>query len=266
MLFQRNYSTPDTRDFSAFQIPMAPIPARVEAAIARGVQPGAMPFSNANRLLEPAGDGMIDGVVRNADGGMVVCCQTDMPGVTPAMWDWWFSWHGYASERYKLWHPKDHLSTVMTEERRGVGDVKSRYVGNTSLVEEYIGPGEVQKLSIAFKPPRDFGLDEAKLASLGTAICARGGARDKFADSAYLIHFVRATPEGAQMNSRFWFGDMRSKIPVVGGLISRKLNSKAMREEIFPDAFGLQLLRHCSEEMGHMARILPGLHAKFGSE
>ena len=68
------------------------------------------------------------------------------------------------------------------------------------------------------------------------------------------------------MNTRFWFGDMRSKIPLVGGLISRQLNQRRMRETIFPDAFGLQLLRHCSEEMNHLAYILTGLHAHYGSE
>lgn len=40
------------------------------------------------------------------DGSMQVSVRTDMPGVTPAMWAWWFGWHGSDTRRYKLWHPR----------------------------------------------------------------------------------------------------------------------------------------------------------------
>lgn len=42
------------------------------------------------------------------DGSMQVSVRTDMPGVTPAMWAWWFGWHGSDTRRYKLWHPRAH--------------------------------------------------------------------------------------------------------------------------------------------------------------
>jgi hypothetical protein len=255
------------RDLSEFKISMQPIPERVEAAIARGVQSESdLPFVNANSLLDPDADGVVDAVVRNSDGVLVVCCKTDMLDVTPEMWDWWFGWHGLSSERYKLWHPKDHVWSAMAEDRSRLRDSRARYIGNTSYVDERVGEGEIHYLSVAFKPPRSFGLDEARLASMGTAICARGGFRRKFAETAYLIHLVRRTNSGSEMLSRFWLGHVESKIPVIGPLISQRMNSRAVRLSLIPDAFGLSLLRHCSEEMGHLARILPSLFARFGHD
>ena len=46
------------------------------------------------------------------DGGYQVSVRTDMPGVTPRMWSWWFGWHGCDTRRYKLWHPRAHLSAA----------------------------------------------------------------------------------------------------------------------------------------------------------
>ena len=107
------------------------------------------------------------------------------------------------------------------------------------------------------------GLDQTKLASLGIAICARGALPSVFAEVSYLAHLVRRTPTGSEMLSRFWLGHNRSKIPLVGGAVSRKLNTPKARIANNPDAFGLHLLRHCSEEMTHLAKILPRLYETF---
>ena len=267
MIFQTRHSRPDLRDFSAFQVPMQPIPQRVEDAIARGVQTGAdYPFSGAAKLLTPEGDGLIDAVNRNADGVLVVACLTQMPGVTPAMWDWWFGWHGVSAERYRLWHPREHVGTKVSEIRGPSRDLKARYFGVTSYLEEYIGDRDLQKLSVAFRRPREFGLDATALTRQGTAICARGGFPDKFVETAYLVHFVRATSGGSEMLSRFWLGYVNSKITLVGGLISTAMNKRDARIKNIPDRFGLNLLRHCSEEMGHLASILPALYARYRDE
>jgi len=95
-----------------YQLPMKPIPERVERAISVGVRSAPdVAFAGAGRLLQ--GDGLQDGVVRNRDGILVVACLTEMPNVTPAMWDWWFGWHLPSSERYRLWHPKAHVKATV---------------------------------------------------------------------------------------------------------------------------------------------------------
>ena len=265
-MLRRRVRLPDTLNLSPFQRPLDPaIPERVEAALARGVQSGIdYPFAQAARLLSPAGDGLEDAVTRNADGVLVVACRTPMPGVTPQMWDWWFGWHSLASQRYRLWHPRDHVGASLAQDRSHWPDLKARYVGNTSFVEERIGEGEIHRLAIAFRPPAEFGLDEAEVARQGTAICARGGVPKALAEVSYLIHFVRRTPEGCEMLSRFWLGHVRSRLPLVGGAISRRMNTRAARIANSPDSFGLKLLRHCAEEMSHLAKILPALYAALG--
>jgi hypothetical protein len=257
-------SIAETLDLSAFRRPMKPIPERVEKAIARGVAHGPdLLFANAAKLLEPGGDGITDAVVRNSDGMLVVCCLTEMPGVTPEMWDWWFGWHGVSTERYKLWHPEDHVWSGVSEDRRTRPGLRDRYVGADSYVDERIANPEVLKLTISFRRPSSYGFDEIRVDKLGTAICARVGFRGTPLNTGRLIHLIRRTANGSEMISRFWLGDIEAQIPLIGPLITPLLNMRARRLKLLPDEAGLRLLRHCAKEMNHLAAILPELHAKF---
>lgn len=260
----RAVSITETLDLSAFRRPMKPIPERVEAAITHGVAQGPdLLFANATKILEPGGDGITDGVVRNSDGMLVVCCHTDMPDNTPEMWDWWFGWHSVSADRYKLWHPEDHVWSGVSEDRRTRSNLRDRYVGVESYVDERIASPEVLKLTISFRSPSSFGLDEAKVDKLGTAICARVGFRGSPLNTGRLIHLVRRTNAGAEMLSRFWLGDIEAQVPIFGSLITPLLNTRTRRLKLLPDEGGLNLLRHCAKEMNHLAGILPELHAKF---
>ena len=61
-------------------------------------------FDSAATLLDHEDQQTENGCGRLSDGGLRVSVRTDMPGVTPAMWEWWFGWHGSDARRYKLWH------------------------------------------------------------------------------------------------------------------------------------------------------------------
>ncbi|MEE3331808.1 MAG: hypothetical protein VX246_13140 [Myxococcota bacterium] len=244
---------------------MEPIPARIEEAIAAGVQTGpSCPFSEARGLATPGDDGAGDTVVRQADGTLFVACRTEMPGVTPAMWDWWFGWHSYTSERYQLWHPKEHLWSALRDDRLHLTNDRERYIGNISYVDEFIGP-KFQRLSIAFVAPAAFGFDPSAVNAIGTAICARTSLRRERADAGRLIHLVRKTATGSEMLSRFWIGEIDSRIPGLRIPLNALLNRPAVRRHLLPDVDGLHLLRHCSDEMNHLARILPALYERFGT-
>ena len=62
------------------------------------------------------------------------------------------------------------------------------------------------------------------------------------------------------MRSRFWLGDVRVRLPLIGGPLSRLANLPPMRRRVMPDRLGLDLLVHCAEEMNHLARFLPALY------
>ncbi|MEM7802004.1 MAG: hypothetical protein AAF633_22605, partial [Chloroflexota bacterium] len=72
-----------------------------------------------------------NGYAQHPDGSFSINILTDMPGVTPAMWHWWFGWHGDSSDKYKLWHPPAHVSAVWEDGR--VGEVA--YIGRNSHIQ-----------------------------------------------------------------------------------------------------------------------------------
>jgi len=193
---------------------------------------------------------------------LVVACLTEMPGVSAAMWDWWFSWHSYTSERYQLWHPDDHVAASLDQDRRSEPSLRNRWVGNVSYVDEYIG-GELQKLAIRFVEPASVGLDQTRLDTIGVAICARTVLRKERLAAGRLIHLVEDTDGGSRMHSRFLLGDGESEVPLIGPLITRLANTRAVRRSRLGDEVGEALLLHCAQEMNHLAAILPEIHAQF---
>lgn len=249
-------------DLSPYRLEMRPIPERVEEAVKAGVRGDlAFPLREAGRLLEPGCVPIEDGILRNPDGMLTVCCRTEMPGVAARMIDWWFCWHTPYSERYRLWHPESHIGCSVSQDRTNLAGRKAGYIGLASHVDERIGKG-LAKLTIKFVAPAAVGLDPGLFpgAKIGTAICARVGLRDRPVDSGWLIHLIRETSDGVEMISRFWLGDVRLRIPVVGGLLQKRLNSVGARLKAVPDQVGVDLLRHCAEEMNHLARFLPALY------
>ena len=256
-------------DLAPFRRPMAStIPARVEDAIAAGVRDRPnYTLRDAAKVLDidAGGDGLQDDIFRTSDGRLVVACLTEMPGVSSQMWDWWFAWHSYTSERYRLWHPKAHLEASLKHDRRDASSLRDGYVGNVSFVDEYIGP-ELQRLEIRFVEPASMGLDQARIDDIGVAICARTALRKERLAAGWLVHLVEDTSDGSRMHSRFILGDASSEVPVVGPLLTKVVNRPQLRRRLLRDEAAPALLRHCSEEMNHLAAILPELYAQFGPE
>ena len=249
-------------DLTPYKLEMRPIPERVEVAIRAGVrQDISFPLSDASRLLEPGNVPLEDGVIRNPDGMLTVCCRTDMPGVTAPMIDWWFCWHMPFTERYQLWHPLSHMRTFVREDRTHLAGQKAGYIGQASNVDEYIGK-ELNKLIITFVEPEAMGMNPAHFSSakIGTAICARVGLQNKPIDIGWVIHLIRETPNGVEMISRFWLGDARLRVPLLSRLMHNRINTAHARRQSVTDQGGLDLLRHCAEEMNHLARFLPALY------
>jgi FAD/FMN-containing dehydrogenase len=193
-----------------------------------------------------------------ADGSMAVAVHTPMPGVTPAMWDWWFGWHGSQDRRYKLWHPEAHLSARWED---GKSDVC--YVGRNSIIREYIGPKLLDGL-VQFKSPLEFGFSPEALNRPDKAVyvCAVLGHPEIPVNLGYLVHQIRTTPEGAEMRSRFWVGGKYVHLRKKGKLAD--WGSGLLQQfKLLPENFAADLLRHCSEEMNHLAAVLPDLYQKY---
>lgn len=253
---------PDSRYAVFWRPTLSPLPALAREAVLAGARPAELlwPAGEAARLLDE-GDWPIEtGWTVTGQGEGRVFCRTLMPGVTPAMWDWWFGWHGSEAERYRLWHPQAHVSATWADSRGDTGG----YVGRTSRVVEYLG-AQRMGLTIRFTPPGEVGLDADRLKARGeVAICARGGLDGAPVESGVLIHHLRPTRDGCEMRSRFWlFGPMLRPRPGSGlagalatGLARRLAKADARQAE--------DLLVHCAQEMNHLAAFLPDLSAAFG--
>lgn len=220
----------------------------------------------AEELLPPMAQSIgsiVDAEVQNGftvttDGAIHVNIATEMPGVTPAMIDWWFGWHGDSPERYKLWHPKAHVHAQWASPPPTGSTGRARYVGHTSEVDEYLGSAMIRG-AIQFRRPEELGLVDAAVAAGvdATAVCARTGLVDLPVDIGYLAHHVAAVPGGSIMRSRFWLGGpdiaarsatLRAAVPVAKRIVGlTELDARA-------------LLVHCSQEMTHLATFLPALY------
>lgn len=245
-----------------FRPEMAALPAHVREAVAVGLQTVDLlpPLQSAPDLQAPGYWPVETGVTISPDGALRIFVLTTMPGVTPAMWDWWFAWHGSEAQRYKLWHPRAHLHVAWADGRADL----AHYVGRTSNVVEYVGNQRLN-LAIRFVPPASVGLDEARLRRDGeVAICARGSLAGTPLETGWLIHHVRPVPGGAEMRSRFWLAGANVRPRGMPGPLGAVLGRVAARLAPLTPNMATELLVHCAQEMNHLAALLPELYAEFG--
>jgi hypothetical protein len=174
------------------------------------------------------------------------------------MIDWWFGWHSDSPERYKLWHPSAHVHAAwLSPPPQGIHG-RARYIGCTSIVDEYIGSTLIR--AIRFVEPASLGFADPSLddPEQATIVCARTGLGDLPIDVGYLAHHVRRTASGSEMRSRFWIGG-----PNAAGRNSALGTVMAQAARLFmrpSEADARALLVHCAEEMQHLGKFLPALY------
>lgn len=247
----------DTAWGAFFNPDMAPLPAHVVTALEHGPQADQvmLDLDCAATILDDGYHQTENGYANLDDGSIQVAVRTTMPGVTPQMWSWWFGWHGSDSRRYKLWHPRAHVSACWDD-----GDDDGFYVGRTSIIEEFIGSSFIHG-AISFIEPQTMGLDPDRLGD-GIAVCARVGSPQLPVDIGWMIHQVRPAPGGSEMRSRFWMGGKH--VAVRRG---NRLANKAIQPVVNRQVTGARdTMVHCAQEMNHLAAILPAIHATFSGK
>lgn len=229
------------REFYSWTVPeLSPAcAAATEAGVRTDVD--GLGLAATAQLLEPGYLPLETGIARSPDGELCIAVLTKFPAATPAMLDWWMGWHIASTERYKLWHPQAHLFAqpkYALSDLPGLSD-RERYLGNTSWVDEYVGPF-ASRLAITFHDPAEVGLpyEDLEASGHGTALCAVVRDSDNGVELSRLIHAIRATPRGCEMRSRF--------IAPPGS----------------PELVAAPLLDHCYTEMTHLGSFLPRLYAR----
>jgi hypothetical protein len=255
----------NTRFGKFFKPEMASLPTHVVAALQHGPQGGMAlsAFDDAAGVAEEGYQQTENGYGILDDGSFQVSVRTDMPGVTPAMWAWWFGWHGCDTRRYKLWHPRAHLSAAWEDGDDTGRKGDQRYIGRWSMISEYIG-STLLNGAIQFVAPAAMGCPPDGDDTV--SICARLGSSDAPVDAGWFIHHIRSTPNGAEMRSRFWMGGPHIAVRNAPGVVSRAVRPIASRVLGTSEATARNLLVHCAQEMNHLAGFLPELYAAFGDE
>ena len=243
-----------------------PQPHVPEAAASGPVDPALIPplTQLAADLHTPGYSPVETGYGQLPTGEVWVACLTDMPRVQPEMWEWWFAWHSLESARYKLWHPEAHayagLRNDLGEQLVSAAD-RASWQGNVSYVDEVIGD-HMDQLAIAPQDPARYGIDLSQFD--GTAVVGTVGTVFLPVNVGMACHQIRRTAGGAEMRSRFYLNVPGVRRPdPVAALYAVRRGVARPRSPRFKVAFGAELLRHCGEEMNHLAQFLPELHAEF---
>lgn len=213
------------------------------------------------QLLNGDNQKISNGFALSSDGALLIAIDTELPGSTPEMVDWWFAWHSDEAERYKLWHPKAHMHARWEDGKTATTykNPRSIYQGRTSIVDEYIG-SELGTYAIQFLSPKELEMDHPLLDShSATAICARVGYAGFPINFGYLLHFVSKVENGSLMRSRFWLGppfaSARTGNQWASPMVEIAKHVKAQNE-----SNARSLLVHCAEEMTQLASFLPALY------
>ena len=244
-------------NLSKYKLPLDALPKKAKKTIQQKVIESEFIDSNdCSVLIQEA---IEDGIYKNRKQSYFVKCTTDMKAVTPEMIKWWFAWHLPHSERYKLWHPRDHISAALKEEGFNLQS-KGQYIGVDSFVEEYIG-NKLQKLQISFKEPALFGLEDQEDS---ISICAYVTDTNNGVKVAKLLHYVLKTDKGSQMKSFFWMGtDISHPNSYKNFIITNLSKIHLIKRLLLNDDLAMGLLIHCYEEMNHLSNFLPNLYKEF---
>ena len=160
-----------------------------------------MYIEDLNQLLEPGYQEMETGYYRLENGQIHVAALTRMPRCNGEMVNWWFGFLDN-TEKYKLWHPDDHL-LLEWDDKFSPGN----YIGATMTIKENMGNVILDGKIRFVEPSIFFDTSRFEEANVGTVICGDGYGLEMDKQVGQIIHFVRNTDFGCEMRSRFWILD-----------------------------------------------------------
>lgn len=216
----------------------------------------AVLFDDINDILGEE-SGFEDGFTVLEDGTGYVAVNTQFPGTSIEMLDWWFDWVGYDPVRYKIWYPGAHSQALYEDIPHvegtpySIGDyVEENPEGKTKhTIEAIVAGEELSDLYITFVDPAQFGIDESLLGDNQYALCAEVVVGSL--DAVKMVHFVRETEDGVEMRSRFWMGQGQNWL-----VKKASISDQALEDMFF----------HCAQEYNQLASFLPEVYEGYSTE
>jgi hypothetical protein len=217
-----------------------------------------------NELMKPGYSEVETGYTLMPDGSGLAATLVKMPGVTPAMLDWWFNWHPLEGLRYALWCPVAHTGISVKNptqhlDRSGV-PMRERNYGSTHYPVEGFDVEGAQKVRIEFFSPEDYGLNMNmfKKPNISSAYLANCILHYINFPINTFFHAVREVKGGVEYRSRYWLGyRMRNGVPKKGLLpMPRKIVLDMARNNCI----------HSLIEYNNLASILPSLYKEMAGK
>jgi DAPG hydrolase-like protein len=170
-----------------------------------------------------------DGVTELAPDLLLLRARDDLPGVTPAMIDWFFA--HLDRELYLRFHPTDHVHFAWLRGKR-----PDRYVGATHLTHQrYGGAGSLMRAAITFLEPEGLPDPRDTVVYASVHLVDEDGL-EQSAEAARFVHVALPSDAGTELRSAWW-------LPVDATTDVEWITTGR--------------LRHVHEEFGHLADFLP---------
>lgn len=249
----------------------------VPSAAARALRTGPLDLSlaltpsaaNVNRILDPSYKTPDNGYAVLGDRMAYAQSRIVMPGVTTAMFRWWFTWHPLERQRYMLWFPQAHIDTEVQDPARlrdASRSYEQRLFGNPNRIQEWIGPSRLDAI-IHFSEPKALGFDPAVIKRAGitasaSAVCFATPAPD--IPFTLMVHVARDTAAGMELFSRYWIGAHPDMARFANADKAPAFLDKIGFNAQVAEATAYEMSVHDLTEFNHLARILPQLFARFG--
>jgi hypothetical protein len=169
-----------------------------------------------------------EGYHRMEHGEWKITANHEIEGVFPAMIDWWWD-HIDTTERYRLWHPTDHVSFEWL-----ISPAEHGHIGAVHRVQEFLNgtPEHPLTLEIRWEDPL-----KAPDAEYDHLLLATGRNEDDLLNATLMHEYEDDWGiGGTRMRSHFWFP------------------ARA------PQAAITALYQHNRQEMAHLSTFLPGLY------
>jgi len=153
--------------------------------------------------------------------------EHELGGVKPEMIDWWWG-NIDSTERYRLWHPQDHLFFEWE-----VPPTRGKHLGSIHVVVEKFGDTPPTRIRIRSEDPASVPVPTTRSHVFAGSVVDREGK-----PLLWIVHEYEEAPYGTKMRSTF---RLPAKMP----------------------SFILEALRrHNREEMEKFTRFLPELYRK----
>ncbi len=167
-----------------------------------------LPVSSFHRLQDKGYHEYESGYSIMQDGTGYIAVYLTLPGVTPEMFDWFFSWHPVAPVQNHIWGTGKKISTVITEKDRqqllSSLPFNERIWGVHVLYREESEHDISHDMLVSYHSPYEYGFSkQTEDAGNWTAICANDGS---------ICFFLRAIEGGSELRIRVWCGINTSDI------------------------------------------------------